>query len=232
MIPGIQFKSFNNPIEDVDEKGVVTIYVNAFGNEDSDGDISEPDSFTKTITDNFTRIKHFLNHDGRLLIGIPLKFEPDSFGLKTRSKLNLKKEIGRDAYEDYKLYKENDRTLEHSFGYEVLRRDQKDKRRIQEYKLWEYSTLTAWGANYNTPLVDMKNIDMTSDQLEKHIEELTEMYNRKYSDTRLRSIEFKLITLTSSPDNDAPEDTSTHLIAPDLKEVEAINQFKKTFTLN
>lgn len=232
MVAGIQFKSFDNPIEDVDEKGVVTIYVNAFGNEDSDGDISEPDAFNKTVKDNFSRIKHFLNHDGRLLIGIPLSFEPDSFGLKTRSKLNLNKEIGRDAYEDYKLYKDNNRSLEHSFGYEVLRRDQKDKRRIQEYKLWEYSTLTAWGANWKTPLVDLKNMDMTSEQLEEHIQELTEMYNRKYSDTRLKQIEIKLKDLTSSPDKDAPDAESTHLIAPDAKAIELLTEFKTNFSLN
>ena len=61
------FKSYSNIVQDVDQKsgneGIVTIYVNAFGNEDRDGDISAPGSFNKTIKENFANIKHFLDHN-------------------------------------------------------------------------------------------------------------------------------------------------------------------------
>lgn len=201
---GIETKSFEHTVQDLDEKGVVTIYVSAFGNKDSDGDITVPGAFTKTLSENFNRIKHFLNHDGRLLVGIPVEMKEDATGLLVRSKLNLNKEIGRDTYEDYKLYKENGRSLEHSIGFNVVRRDQKDKSKILEYKLWEYSTLTAWAANPLTPLVDLKSIKNPEDIIAK-MTELSEMYNRNYSDGRLTNIEKQLKAL----DAIAPE-ASTH----------------------
>ena len=46
----IQHKDFNSIIEDVDDKGIITKYVNAFGNVDSDKDRSNQGSFKKTIS--------------------------------------------------------------------------------------------------------------------------------------------------------------------------------------
>ncbi|GAA4299423.1 HK97 family phage prohead protease [Nibribacter koreensis] len=187
----IQYKSLDYAVKDIDETGVVSIYVNAFGNEDSDGDISQRGAFAKTLQENFKRVKHFLNHDSKLLLGVPLEGVEDEVGLLMRSKLNLKKEIGRDAYEDYKLYAEHGKTLEHSIGFNVIKRDPSDAKVITEYKLWEYSTLTAWGANPLTPLADLKN-QKDAKALVTH---LTQMYNLDYSDARLKSIETLLISL-------------------------------------
>jgi len=192
---GIAFKNFESPIEDLDEKGVVTVYGNAFLNKDSDGDISAYGSFDKTIKENASRIKHFLNHDSRLLIGVPLDFNPDDKGLLMRSKLNLNKPLGKDVYEDYKLYKDNGKTLEHSIGYGVEKRDAKNKSIITEYKLWEVSTLTAWGANPLTPLVDMKSANKEIEIMQW----LVKMYDLPYSDNRLQSIETILKSLEKEP---------------------------------
>lgn len=195
---GVSFKNFDSPIEDLDEKGIVTVYGNAFNNEDSDGDISAPGSFDKTIQENSSRIKHFLNHDPRLLVGVPLNFTPDAKGLLMRSKLNLNKPLGKDTYEDYKLYKDNGKSLEHSIGYGVMNRDPKNKAVITEYKLWEVSTLTSWGANPLTPLVDMKSADGKVNEIEI-IHWLTKMYNINYSDERLIQVENILKSLTKEP---------------------------------
>ena len=228
MLDFVETKNFEQVVEDVDEKGVVTIYVNAFGNKDSDGDISSEKAFDRTIKENFNRIKHFVNHDGRLLAGIPLEMTPDQVGLKVRSKLNLEKELGRDIYSDYKLYKENGRTLEHSIGFNIVSRDQKNKDIITEYKLWEYSTLTNWGANSQTPLVDLKSFKSPEDVILK-IKELTEMYNRAYSDGRLVSIENALKALekagpvAETTPNDKPLDDAR---------IELVKQLRKSFQVN
>ena len=37
-----------------------------------------------------------------------------------KGELNMKKEVSRDTYEDYKLYAEHGRTLEHSVGVVVF----------------------------------------------------------------------------------------------------------------
>lgn len=217
------FKNFECPIEDLDEKGVVTVYGNAFNNKDSDGDVSAYGSFDKTIQENGQRIKHFLNHDPRLLVGVPLSFTPDTKGLLMRSKLNLNKSLGKDLYEDYKLYKENGKSLEHSIGYSVMNRDTKDKSIITEYKLWEVSSLTSFGANPLTPLVDLKSQDGTVNQAEIIIW-LTKMYNLPHSDTRLIAVENILKSLTKEPSlND------TIKVKPTLFEI--VNN-KSSFTLN
>lgn len=223
----VERKNFEHKVADLSDSGVVTIYGNSFDREDSDGDISVKGSFAKTIKENSQRIKHFLNHDSRLLVGVPLEMKEDDFGLLIRSQLNLKKELGRDVYEDYKLYAEHGKTLEHSIGFNVVRRDSSNKAMITEYKLWEYSTLTNWGANEWTPLVDLKSINVTPEELEEKIQILTEMYNRKYSDTRLKSIEIVLKDLTDSPDDVAPSVQDTQVIAPDKKALEIIKNFRK-----
>jgi len=46
---------------------------------------------------------------------------------------------------------------EHSIGFQVVNESKKqDYNEITEVKLWEGSSLTAWGANPLTPLTDMK----------------------------------------------------------------------------
>lgn len=151
--------SLEKEIKGIDEaEGIVEMYVNAFGNEDSDGDISAKGSFKKTIKDNFKRIKHFLNHYSDQLLGLPLKFVEDDFGLLVTSQMNLAKQFVKDVFADYVLFSQNNRTLEHSVRVRDIKRDTNDERIVLEWKLWEYSTLYSWGANERTPLVNIKSM--------------------------------------------------------------------------
>ncbi len=150
-------------IKEVDEqKGVVQMYVNAFGNVDSDNDISEPGSFSKTIKENGKRVKHFLNHSWDKLIGVPIEMKEDDTGLLVTSKLNLQSPLAKEVFEFYKMYAEQGMTLEHSVGLDAIKYEENQDtgiRNVKEWKLWEYSTLYAWGANENTPMVDIKNMN-------------------------------------------------------------------------
>jgi HK97 family phage prohead protease len=149
--------SFKVKPEDIDEKGRVVIAVNAFGNLDSDNEISAKGAFTKTLKENFNRVKWFLNHNRSQLLGVPIEaVETDEY-LQVTGQLNMNKQLSRDIYEDYRLYAEHGKTLEHSIGVDVIKRDSKDTRIVLEYKLWEFSTLTNWGANANTPLLSIKS---------------------------------------------------------------------------
>ena len=218
----IEHKIFQSKVQDVDEeKGIVINYDNAFDTLDSDGDISRKGAFTKTLSENVSRMKWFLNHDSNLLLGVPFiaGSEQDDTGLKSYNHINLKKEIGRDILSDYKLFKEYDRTLEHSIGYEVMHSkpidlgNGKKGRELLEIKLWEKSTLTSWGANEHTPLVDikgMKDINSLLDVLEKMF---TNEY--KYSDTRKRVAE-QLIKQLQSLSKEEPDDT-TLVIEPTVE---------------
>lgn len=200
------YKNFSCLLKDMDEKtGRVLVYANAFNNIDSDGDISAPGSFSKTLKENRNRSKWFLNHDKKILLGVPFleRTLEDEYGLLADNQFNLEKEIARDTMTDYLLYQKFNRTLEHSIGYDVVKRDAIDKRIIKEYKLWEMSTLTAWGANEKTPAVELKS----KDEILESIRILNGMfeYQFKYSAERLKEAEKlmkKLETLLIEPVSD------------------------------
>ncbi len=188
-----KFKKLDHKVEDIDEKrGVVGIVINKVGVIDDDGDISAPGSFSKTIRENVRRIKHFLNHDRWILLGLPKEIKMQGDKLVALSLMNMSKQVARDVFEDYKFFAENDRTLEHSIGFEVIKRDKTDKRIILEYKLWEYSTLTSWGANKDTPLMYLKE----TNNIAQRMEALEKMLKMNYSPDRMRKIEKALEALT------------------------------------
>jgi len=190
-------------VKDLDEsKGIVQVYANAFNNVDSDRDISLPGSFTKTLQEHFKRVKWFLNHNRNILLGVPIEGKEDATGLLLTAKFNLKKGIARDTFEDYKLYAENDRSLEHSIGVDAIKSEydnesdyQKRIRRVSEWKLWEFSTLTSWGSNPNTPLVALKSDKDIAD----NIELLTKaLQTGDYTDEKYKQIEKQLEALKAT----------------------------------
>lgn len=189
---------YQTKTNDVDEqKGVVTVAVNGIGIEDSQHDISMPGSFVETLTKDIGRMRWFLNHDVTQLLGVPLSGSEQDGNLVMVGKLNLEKQIGRDILTDYKLYAENGRTLEHSIGVRALLRDKDDKRKVQKWKMYEYSTLTSWGSNPQTFLVGLKHAD--DNQVRDAIEFIrTALGTRGYSDERLKTMDMELNLLLKS----------------------------------
>ena len=193
----MDFKQVNHEIKGVDEsEGIVFAYANAYGNEDSDGDISGKGAFTKTAVENFKRIRVLKDHNSTISLGVPLEIDTkDSFGLLTKTKFNLKKEVSRDMFTDIQLYKENGLNAELSIGYGIVKRNEKDNRIIDEYKLYEYSFLTSWAANELATVQGVKSFKTTQGMIEL----ITKAYDLNYSDTRLKQIETILQTLTKEP---------------------------------
>ena len=186
-------------VKDLNNKGMVQIAVNAFNNEDSDGDISLPGSFKKTLKENFGRVRWFLNHDVTQLLGVPIKGYEQGDHLVMEAQFNLEKQLAKDTYQDYKLYAEHGKSLEHSVGVQAIKYDidnESQVRKISEWKLWEFSTLTHWGANENTPMLGIKS----KDELRQLIEEMAN--NPNYSDTRKKTIENIYETLIIKPSDD------------------------------
>jgi len=240
-------KNFSCEIKDIDEKqGIVSIYVNAFGNLDSDRDVSEPGSFNKTIKENFKRIAHLQNHDGKIRLGWPKEFLPDNYGLLTISAMNMEKQIVKDQFSDYLFAIKMGRSLEHSIGYSVVKFSvenpddySKRIRRIQEYKLYEYSTLSFLGANERSTTVEAKNIS----SLNSEVDLLSEMLSKgDYSDEKFKQIEIKLsviqnkITEMKTLGIEEPEQSTPIIVEPDslfqsqkkINYSQIINQIKLT----
>jgi HK97 family phage prohead protease len=156
-----KYKILEMEVKDVDRKeGIVSGYFSAFNVKDSDGDVIHPGAFTKTIADLFPkgRIKHLLNHDPSKPLGKILELKEDDYGLFYRSQIG-KHSLGL----DFIKMVESDLIKEHSIGFNDLTpRDKKNAEthnNITEVKLYEGSSLTAWGANEFTPLIEMKGLD-------------------------------------------------------------------------
>ncbi len=182
---------------DVSEKGIVTVGVNGIGIEDAQHDISMPGSFVDTLRDDMHKMRWYLNHDTRQLLGVPLSGEEKDNNLIMTGQLNLKKQIGRDILEDYKLFRDCGRTLEHSIGVKALARDEEDRRKVVRWKMLEYSTLTGWGANPQTFLVGLKSA--TEDQLRDAVELIRMAFKQRgYSDERLKNYDMELNLLLKS----------------------------------
>jgi HK97 family phage prohead protease len=159
-----------NPIQ-----GIVTGYFSKFNNVDSDGDIMKPGAFTKTISEQGPlstqpRIKHLLNHDPSQPLGKLLSLKEDDYGLYYESQVGT-----HDGGEDFIKMVESGLITEHSIGFKIIKRNQIQSYEnylrnptlgqfeITEVKLYEGSSLTAWGANSLTPITSLKgdkNLDV------------------------------------------------------------------------
>lgn len=191
------YKDYSSKIEDLDEKGRVLVAANAIGNTDADGDISAKGSFDLTLKNDFPRLRWFLNHDKNILLGVPIEGREDGTHLKMLGQLNMKKQVSRDIYEDYKLWADYGKTLEHSIGVKDMKRNDKNKNVVEQWQLREYSTLTSWGANANTPMLGIKEETVvTTEEIQTLTEEKDfaeyQMKKGNYSDERFRKIEIKL----------------------------------------
>lgn len=191
-------KDFSQEVKDIDEKkGIVVAYANVYGNKDYDGDISAQGSFTKTISEGIKKLRVLKNHDTRLKLGVPLSVDAtDPYGLLTTSQFNLQKSLAKDTFTDIQLELSNGQQSDLSIGYVPVKRDEKNKSIITEYKLHEYSFLDAWGANPLAIALDAKSISQLTDkEIIENIDLLVKMYNANYSDGKLAAIENALVTL-------------------------------------
>jgi len=203
----MEFKQLSYDLKELDDsKGVVKAYANAYDNEDSDKDISVYGSFDKTVSENFKRIRVLKDHNPTMMIGVPLVIDTkDRFGLLTTTQFNMNKPLGKDMFTDVKLMHDSGMSAELSIGYKVMQRDIKNKSRIIEYKLMEYSFLSSWGANQLSTVQDIKSIKSHYGIMEL----IEKSYNLDYSDERLRQIETLLKALT-----DEPSETDTLINEP------------------
>jgi len=148
-------------LKDIDEKkGRVLGYFSKFGNIDSDLDMIMPGAFTKSLKENYLRLKHLYQHDptrplsgtskGRLIIS------QDKDGLFFDSTIT-ESTWGADAI---KLYRDG-AIDEHSIGFQTVKKqDRKNYRELTELKLWEGSTVT-WGANEMAGTTGIKSMSQT-----------------------------------------------------------------------
>jgi HK97 family phage prohead protease len=221
----MRFKNYKNEIVDVADKGIVTIAISRFDNEDAGEDIVRKGAFERTFREGKDRIKHYIDHvmKQEKNVGLPIKMYETSTHAVVESALNLEKEISRDLFADYKFYKEHGKSLEHSFGYETIKGKARSKRgeEIFELKMYEYSTV-GYAMNPETPLLGIKSFDEIFKEAE-----MLEQYLRKYdvSKTKGEQIE-QIIKIIKGLTHDAPESVTHNPIVELNKLLNTKNIFK------
>lgn len=163
------------------QKGIVEIIVSSFNNKDLQGDIIQKGAFSKTIKENFQGIRHFVNHSD--FAGLPIDIVELENGLYVKSQLHLGIEKGKEAYEVYKFFNDNNRKIQHSIaGYSIKEQFSQTENAniIKEIQLIEYSTIYKQAANPLTPQLSVKSNDINEfekliELLENNQKELTEL---------------------------------------------------------
>lgn len=153
---GRERKAFKFELESTDENGEFSGYAAVFGNRDSGNDIIEKGAFTKTIVEDFDRIKILSQHnDCELPIGKPIELREDEKGLYIRGKISNTHK-GRDIQTLLK-----DGVLnELSIGYDAVAFDfdsTQGVRHLKEVRLWEVSIVT-WAMNEKATVDEVKSL--------------------------------------------------------------------------
>ena len=185
-----KIKAINQTVVDLDQKqGLVKTYINTFNVIDSWNEVSLPGSFKKTFAENFKNIYWLKNHDWEIMPGITLELLEDGKGAIAVGKMNLKKQESIDLWNDYLLYAEHGRSLEHSVRVSIVKdRKEGDITYIVEQKMSEWSTLTRPGANPETEVISLKYSDNDIEMLKKAL-------NLNYSEQRLKAIDEQIKAL-------------------------------------
>ena len=199
--------ALKSKLEDIDEKGRVKVAINAIGNVDEQGDKSEPGSFKKTLQE-LNNVYHYANHNPEQLIGIPLEGYEDNRYAVVTSQLNLEVPKAKEIYSWYKAYAEYGKSLLHSIGafpvkyeFEEGENEEIEIRVVKEWNLKEFSTLTMWPANVDTPLLDIKSMDANKiNEVLKNANEFLQTISKAgyHTDEYIKSVEKQVNQLTET----------------------------------
>ena len=188
---------------DIDEQtGIIKGYANVYNVKDSDGDISLPGSFSKTVAERAKKIKIFKNHTPQL-VGVPLELDiADPYGLGLTAKMLMDTDAGRDTFHEVKFLHENGFESGMSIGGWVIKRNPKNKAEVVEYKLKEISVLTTEEPANQLSLVSaVKAVkELTEPTQEEFWSIIEKAYNVRFSDNILKSLEQFLTLKEKEPD--------------------------------
>ena len=198
----IIFKNLSE-FRDIDEaSGIIKGYANVYNVKDSDGDISLPGSFSKTVAERAKKIKIFKNHTPQL-VGVPLELDiADPYGLGLTAKMLMDTDAGRDTFHEVKFLHENGFESGMSIGGWVIKRNAKNKAEVVEYRLKEISVLTTEEPANQLSLVSaVKAVkELTEPTQEEFWSIIEKAYNVRFSDNILKSLEQFLTLKDNEPD--------------------------------
>jgi len=209
----MEYKSISQALDVVDkEEGMVSGYLSAFGNIDSDGDMIMPGAFKRTIEDwgpnGRRRIKHFLDHDNTKSVGVFTVLKEDDYGLYYESKAG----DWSAGVDFWKMVKAGAIT-EHSIGFKTLKKEKAEGfTKLTEIKLYEGSSLQGHGANEFTPIMGFKSLD----DMEAYFDRIDyALKHGKCTDDEITRIEQYVKSLDTYFKTRQPDAESGKTIVPD-----------------
>jgi HK97 family phage prohead protease len=130
--------TFPLELKELSENGEFIGIASPYGIKDLGDDIVERGAFTKSIAERGNKVRLLDSHQTR--IGIAEVSESQT-GLMAKGRINLDKQIGRDAYSDLKFYQSAGQPMGLSIGFQTVKSDIGDKgvRLLKELKLFEIS---------------------------------------------------------------------------------------------
>jgi len=154
----MEYKDFRfEEVSAVTPEGVVKGILSPYNNVDLGNDVVRPGAFTRTMNAQKGRVPALLDHDFRQRVGVHY-LEDTSDGLATTLRLNMEKQISRDALSDVKFWHENGLSFGLSIGYETIKyKTSGDVRELLEVQLYEGS-LTPFPMNTSARTSSAKSI--------------------------------------------------------------------------
>ena len=155
----MEFKSFKfDEVAGVTDEGVVEGILSPYNNIDLGNDVVRPGAFTKTLGDQKNRVPALYQHDWMQPIGVNY-LRDGSKGLETSLKLNLNKQLAKEALSDVKFWREHGLSFGLSIGYETIKynNEKSGVRELLEVKLYEGSLVT-FPMNENARVTGAKNL--------------------------------------------------------------------------
>lgn len=208
----------NEIVDADDQQGIVKGYASVFGNVDSDGDVIVKGAYSKTLSENKSRVKYLRQHDITRPIGVFKELYEDNTGLPFVAQLAVKTIDGKDAYEQMKA----GLITENSVGILPIKKLQKDSyRELVELKLYEISAVTL-AANDQAKIDAVKgSSEEIKNQLAKRYDGLMKLLKADISDelgymveAELQSLKALHVTKPSSdtlPKSEASSDALEYL---------------------
>lgn len=227
--------SVDEAITDIDEhKGIITGYFSKFGNVDSDGDMIMPGAFTKSLKENYRRIKHLYQHDPFRPLSATNK---DNLVVKEdKNGLHFQSTISKTSWGNDAIRLHIDGVIdENSIGFKTVKSiDKKGYKELTELKLWEGSAVT-WGANEQAMTTGAKSL-LTPDVVIKRMDTVMKaIRNGKYENEdlfdqleiyfkQLQQIFIDLTTKATEPDPTTQPEVQGNELLDTIKQFTLQNQ--------
>jgi HK97 family phage prohead protease len=218
----LEIKGSSLEIKDLQSsKREVAFYFSNFDSIDAHNHIIQKGAFSKSAQEGIGRIKHFRNHNDNENFGKILSIQEDEKGAFVVSK------VKRGAQGDQMIMDYEDGIItEHSFGaYPIKQQKREDGVIVKtEYKLMEVSSLDAWGANKNTPLISIKSMANNEQELELFFQSLKDCQLEKKEYLNLKAKLADMISYINSLEKDEPLQNTQLVQAEDV--INSIKSFK------